>query len=157
MTHPYWEFVEHGYRVDIASPDGGELFRDSYSDPNDPSGYSEYDLISMGFMHSPEPMEKLRNSLKMSDVNTEDYDVIFLVGGMGPMVTFYSDASVHRFVSNFFEAGKITAIVCHATCILLKVTLSTGRLLVTDRTWTGFANSEEAYGEAYAKTKLQPF
>ena len=23
LTHPYWEFVEHGYQVDLASPDGG--------------------------------------------------------------------------------------------------------------------------------------
>ena len=23
LTHPYWEFVEHGYQVDVASPDGG--------------------------------------------------------------------------------------------------------------------------------------
>ena len=25
LTHPYWEFVERGYRVDIVSPDGGDL------------------------------------------------------------------------------------------------------------------------------------
>ena len=27
LAHPYWEFVEHGYRVDVASPDGGPLKR----------------------------------------------------------------------------------------------------------------------------------
>ena len=25
LTHPYWEFTEHGYTVDIASPDGGAM------------------------------------------------------------------------------------------------------------------------------------
>jgi hypothetical protein len=25
VTHPYWELTERGYRVDIASPDGGPL------------------------------------------------------------------------------------------------------------------------------------
>ena len=25
LTHPYWEFVEHGYEVDVASPEGGAL------------------------------------------------------------------------------------------------------------------------------------
>jgi len=27
LTHPYWEFVEHGYKVDIFSPDGGNWRR----------------------------------------------------------------------------------------------------------------------------------
>src|SRR5262245_22625979 len=29
LSHPYWEFTEHGYRVDIASPDGGALRADA--------------------------------------------------------------------------------------------------------------------------------
>ena len=33
LTHPYWEFTEDGYQVDIASPDGGALCTDSWSDP----------------------------------------------------------------------------------------------------------------------------
>src|SRR6266508_777081 len=53
LTHPYWEFIEHGYEVVIASPGGGALVGDAYSDPRDPSGYSADDLISLGFMNSP--------------------------------------------------------------------------------------------------------
>jgi hypothetical protein len=52
LTHPYWEFVNSGYEVEIASPDGGKLIFDSYSDPEDQSGYSSKDLISMGWKHS---------------------------------------------------------------------------------------------------------
>jgi putative intracellular protease/amidase len=55
------------------------------------------------------------------------------------------------------EAGKITAVVCHATCILLKTRLSTGDLLVTGKTWTGFANSEEDYADAFVGRRIQPF
>jgi len=40
LTHPYWEFTEHGYQVDIASPDGGALQADSWSDPRDDSRYA---------------------------------------------------------------------------------------------------------------------
>ena len=29
LTHPYWEFVEHGYKVEIFSPNGGKLEADS--------------------------------------------------------------------------------------------------------------------------------
>ena len=55
------------------------------------------------------------------------------------------------------EAGKIVAIVCHGTCVLLKTKLSNGDLLVKGKTWTGFANSEEAYADAFVGQKIQPF
>src|SRR5215831_11061290 len=54
LSHPYWEFVEHGYRVEIFSPDGGKLEADNWSDPRDESKYSRDDLITLGFIHSPE-------------------------------------------------------------------------------------------------------
>jgi putative intracellular protease/amidase len=53
LTHPYWEFAERGYEVDVASPDGGALQADSWSDPRDESRYSADDLISLGFISSP--------------------------------------------------------------------------------------------------------
>lgn len=49
------------------------------------------------------------------------------------------------------------AVICHATCILLKVRLSNGKLLVDGKTWTGFANSEEHYADAYVGQRIQPF
>ena len=33
LTHPYREFVEHGYQVDVASPGGGRLEGDKWSIP----------------------------------------------------------------------------------------------------------------------------
>jgi hypothetical protein len=54
LTHPYWEFAERGYQIDVASPDGGALEGDEWSDPRDDSKYSADDLISLGFINSPE-------------------------------------------------------------------------------------------------------
>src|SRR5437773_620918 len=56
LTHPYWELTERGYRVDVASPDGGKLEGDTWSDPRDESKYSADDLISLGFVNSAEHM-----------------------------------------------------------------------------------------------------
>jgi putative intracellular protease/amidase len=33
LSHPYWEFTEHGYQVEIASPDGGALKADPVERP----------------------------------------------------------------------------------------------------------------------------
>ncbi|SRR6266487_2830976 len=46
LTHPYWEFTEHGYHVVVPSPDGSALTADPWSDPR----YSAEDLISLGFV-----------------------------------------------------------------------------------------------------------
>lgn len=157
LTHPYWEFVQKGFEVDIASPDGGELTWDSWSDPRDGSGYSSDDLLSLGFINSPRHMELLKHSIPLSEVDIDRYDGVFLVGGQAPMYTFYNDDRIQKLVAGFYEAQKITALVCHATSVLLKTRLSNGQLLVDGRTWTGFADSEEEYTQSYVGQKIQPF
>jgi putative intracellular protease/amidase len=157
LSHPYWEFVEQGYEVTIASPKGGKLELDSWSNPHDASGYSAHDLISAGFLAMPHTSSLLENTPRLSEINPADYDVLFLVGGQAPMYTFYEDQHLHQFVADFYEAGKLVSIVCHATCVLLKARLSSGDLLVKGKTWTGFANSEEAFADQFVGKRIQPF
>ena len=54
LTHPWFAFTERGYAVEIFSPDGGKCEADALSDPRDPSGYPQTDLISLGFLFEPE-------------------------------------------------------------------------------------------------------
>ncbi len=86
-----------------------------------------------------------------------DFDAVLFVGGQGPMYTFFNDERVHRLAVQVYEADKVLTVICHATCILLKAKLSNGKLLVEGKTWTGFANSEEEYADAYVGQKIQPF
>src|SRR5262245_40027343 len=157
LTHSYWELTERGYEVDIASPDGGALEADSWSDPRDKSGYSADDLISLGFISSPEHAKLVESSRPLAGVDVGDYDAVLFVGGQGPMYTFFNDERVLSLVSAVYEAGKVTAVICHATAMLLKTRLSDGRLLVEGKTWTGFANSEERYADEFVNQKIQPF
>jgi putative intracellular protease/amidase len=157
LTHPYWEFVERGYEVTLASPEGGALVADAFSDPEDASGYSAHDMISLGFKTSPAHRALVESTRKLADVSVDDFDAIFLVGGQGPMYTFAHNTDLHRLVAEFYEAGKPTAVVCHATSVLLKATGSGGRLIVDGKTWTGFANSEEHYADDVVGQRIQPF
>jgi putative intracellular protease/amidase len=157
LTHPYWEFAEHGYQVDVASLDGGALQADSWSDPRDESQYSADDLISLGFVNSPEHMKLVDESKRLSTVPLGEYDALLVIGGQGPMYTFYENKSVHELIRDFYETGRPTAIICHGTCALLKTRLSDGSLLVLGKTWTGFANSEEDYADAFVGRPIQPF
>ena len=157
LTHPYWAFTEAGYDVDIRSPDGGALQADSYSDPEDPSGYSAHDILSLGFKRSPAHAALLADTRSLDDVDVASYDAVFLAGGQSPMFTFRGNPKIQRLVSRFYESGRVTALVCHATCALLDTRLSTGRLLVEGKTWTGFASSEERFADEIVGRRIQPF
>jgi putative intracellular protease/amidase len=157
LTHPYWVFVEAGYEVEIASPEGGKLAVDGYSDPRDESGYSAHDFVSLGFLLSPKHAALLENTKPIADLKPANYDGVFLVGGQSPMFTFYENEKLHRHVAAFYEAGKVVGVVCHATCVLLKTRLSDGSLLVKGKTWTGFANTEEAFADSFVGKRIQPF
>lgn len=157
LTHPYWEFVEAGYEVTIASPDGGELRADSWSDPSDASGYSAHDLISRGFIASPEHARLVAQTPSLHEVDPDTYDAVFLVGGQAPMYTFRNDQRVKDLVGRFVAGGRMAAVVCHATCVLLDATLPSGEPVVAGRTWTGFANSEEDVADAFVGRQIQPF
>jgi len=157
LTHPYWEFTERGYQVDIASPNGGEIYADEWSDPRDKSEYSAHDLISLGFITSPTHAELVKRTKPLSEVRAADYDAVLFASGQGPMYTFIDNEAVHTLAVSFYESGKITAIICHATCMLLKLKTSAGRLLVEGKTWTGFANAEEDYADQFVGRTIQPF
>jgi putative intracellular protease/amidase len=157
LTHPYLAFAEAGYAIDIASPVGGDLQGDGYSDPEDASAYAARDFVSLGFKHSARHAALLKDTPSITDVKVADYDAILVIGGQGPMITMIDDLAVHALVVSFYEAGKITALICHGTCVLLKARLSSGELLCAGKTWTGFADSEEAYADSFVGHRVQPF
>ena len=73
------------------------------------------------------------------------------------MVTFRNNPKLQALIVRFYEAGKVTALVCHGTCLLLEARLSTGELLVQGKTWTGFADDEERFANQIVGQKIQPF
>jgi putative intracellular protease/amidase len=157
LTHPFLAFTEAGYEVEIRSPKGGALVADGYSDPEDSSGYSSADFVSLGFKHSPQHAGLLTNTASIEGVSPDDYDALFVAGGQSPMITFPQEVALQTLVASFYEAGKIVALVCHATCLLLHTRDSKGELIAKGRTWTGFADSEEAYADAFVGQRIQPF
>jgi putative intracellular protease/amidase len=157
LTHPFFEFHEAGYAIEIVSPKGGDLIADGYSDPEDASAYAADDFVSLGFKQSPKFAALLKGTRSIKGLSPDDYDAILVIGGQGPMVTMIDDAAVHALVVAFHAAGKVTALICHGTCVLLKARGADGELLCKGKTWTGFADSEEAYADAYAGQKIQPF
>lgn len=94
---------------------------------------------------------------RLADATVEDHDAIFVVGGLGPMVTFADNEALHRLFAAFHDAGKVAAALCHGSVVLLKARGADGRLIAAGRQWTGFCNAEEdAVDRAFGR-KVQPF
>lgn len=157
LTHPMRVFQEAGYEIELVSTEGGKLMMDGYSNPTDPSGYSAHDIITLGYMQQNSFHAMLEQTKKIADVKAQDYDAIFLVGGQGPMYTFKGNSSLQQLFVSFYEAGKPAAAVCHSTTLLLEAKKSNGELLVTNKTWTGFANAEEEFADQAVGQKIQPY
>nr|WP_299385337.1 type 1 glutamine amidotransferase domain-containing protein [Allomuricauda sp.] len=157
LTHPLHVFQEAGYEVELVSTEGGKIEMDSYSNPTDASGYSAHDIISLGYMHSNGFNQMLENTQKLTEVNSDDYAAIFLVGGQGPMYTFRGNKDLEHLFVHFYESGKPSAAVCHSTTLLLETKTSNGDLLVHGKTWTGFADAEEAFADEAVGQKIQPY
>jgi len=157
LTHPLHVFQEAGYDVDLVSTEGGKIEMDGYSNPVDESGYSAHDVISLGYMQQDSFNQMLDNTKKLSDVSSEAYDAIFLVGGQGPMYTFRGNADLEQLFVSFYESGKPSAAVCHSTTLLLEAKGSNGELLVKGKTWTGFADAEEKFADDAVGMQIQPY
>jgi putative intracellular protease/amidase len=147
LSHPYLAFTEQGYEVEIFSPDGGKCAADAMSDPRDPTKYSSTDLISMGFIATPELAAKVEATQKISDLKVADFDAIVVAGGQAPMFTFDKAMALQKKFVEFYESGKVTAALCHGTAILKFATLSNGEPLARGKTVTGFANVEEDFAD----------
>jgi putative intracellular protease/amidase len=157
LTHAFSAFTEVGYEVTIASPDGGKCELDAWSDPRDESKYSFGDLITMGFLNTPEYKQLIDNTPALSDLNYDDFDALVVVGGESPMFTFRDHEELKRALRTFYEADKVTSALCHGVAALIDVTLSDGSYLVAGKTLTGFANVEEQFADEWVGKQVMPW
>jgi len=147
LTHPWFAFTERGYAVEIFSPEGGRCEADALSDPRDPSGYSETDLISLGFLSSPKLAALVETTRPAAEIDVGSFDAIVVAGGQAPMFSYESATDLQRTFVAFHEAGKVAAALCHGTAILRYARRADGALLAAGKTVTGFANAEEDFAD----------
>jgi putative intracellular protease/amidase len=147
LTHPYLAFTEQGYEVEVFSPEGGKCTADAMSDPRDESGYSACDLVSMGFIATPQLARLTQDTRSVADLDPETFAAIVVAGGQGPMFTFERALDLHKKFVEFYERGKVTCALCHGVAVLRYAKLPNGQYLATGKTVTGFANVEEDFAD----------
>jgi predicted dinucleotide-binding enzyme/putative intracellular protease/amidase len=157
VIHPYHMFTSAGCAVTLASPDGGEVRLDAYSDPRDASGYSKEDHLSLEYLERPEFAALLGRTVPLGQVKAAEYDAVLVAGGQSPMFTFRGNTRLLTLFREFLDAGKPAAALCHGTCLLLDLRNADGTPFIRGRRMTGFANSEEDYADQAVGRKVMPF
>lgn len=145
---PYYVLTDAGVDVTITSPKGKQP-------PIDPA--STTDDAQTGatrrFYSDKELQEKLANTVKLEDIDSEDYDAVFYPGGHGPLWDLANDLKSISLIEEFNDQKKPMAFVCHAPGVLANVE-DNKEPLVRGKNVTGFTNSEE---EAVGLTSVVPF
>jgi protease I len=67
----------------------------------------------------------------IEDVTADDYDALFLPGGVGNPDILRTNESVVRFIRQFFEHGKPVAAICHGPWTLVEADVVRGRRLTS--------------------------
>jgi putative intracellular protease/amidase len=157
LIHPYDTLIKAGHRVTIASPKGGKVDLDSYSDPRDASGYSKDDTLSLSYLNKPEFVSLLENTPGLNALTPGDFDALIVAGGQSPMFTLRNNPPLQKLFQAFYASGKPAAALCHGTCLLLDLKNADGSPLIRGRKITGFANSEEDFADKVVGRKVMPF
>lgn len=98
--YPYYRLIEAGFKVDVATPDGG-AFKGKQG---------------LG----------LKNTRKIADVRADDYELLYIPGGKAPEELKKTDEAL-QLVRDYAATGKPIAAICHGPQVLAKADVISGR------------------------------
>ena len=130
-------FSDAGIEVDLASPKGGEIAVDPMSLRAVPR--SEYDDR---FLADTELRSKVRNSICVSDIEVDDYDVIFFSGGWGAAFDLGFSDVIGEKVTEANAKNLVLGGVCHGPLGFLKAKDAEGNPLVKGRRITAVTDKQ---------------
>jgi putative intracellular protease/amidase len=113
VTHPYWHLTERDVEVDFASPSGGVVVYDPYSDPYFEQSTEADDLVSKGFLSDEKLVRKLKTTLKLKEV-----DPVHVAGGRGATFDLYPNEDVGEALEYFWARDRVVGAICHGAIAL---------------------------------------
>ena len=140
---PHKTFLDAGFDVSIATPQGRTPTVDplsltpqfNHDDPAEVKSQTAY----MDSLKS-----QLDRTLVLGDLDPADFDVVFVVGGHGPMQDLAVDPDIGGLIGAVLgDENKILAAVCHGPASFLGAHDDLGNWLFKGRKITAFSNEEE--------------
>ena len=137
VTEPYYDFLDAGIQVDLASPRGGVI-------PVDPQ--TLFWVMSTPsvdrYREDPALQAKLENSIPIAEVDASDYDAIFLAGGWGAAYDLGYSEELGEKITEANANGAVIGGVCHGPLGLLQAKAPDGSPLVAGRRLTAVTDKQ---------------
>jgi putative intracellular protease/amidase len=137
---PYYELLDAGIDVQIASPRGGAVTMD----PGSIKPAGQNDPAVERFLADAAAQAKLQATHIAASVDASAFDAVFFPGGHGTMWDLPGDAGVTRAVESAYAAGKLIASVCHGAAGLVSARRPDGEPVVKGLRINSFTDAEEA-------------
>jgi putative intracellular protease/amidase len=137
LTIAYYEFLDAGMTVDIASPEGGEI-------PFEPASL-RWPLTTHAdkrYLDDEDAQSKTQNSLSIEKVDFLDYDIIWLAGGWGAAYDLGYSEVLGEKISEAHAEGVLLGSVCHGALGFRMATEVDGKPLVEGKTMTGVTDKQ---------------
>lgn len=139
LTHPYYTFLDGGMEVDVASIKGGEI-------PIDPQTL-QFMIISPEderYLNDPIAQAKVENSIPITEVDIDQYDIVFISGGWGAAYDLAQSPVLAEKVTESYYGDKAAIIggVCHGVLGLVNARDREGNLLIAGRRMTGVSDKQ---------------
>ncbi len=137
MTIPYYDFIEAGLEVDVASILGGEI-------PIDPDSFRFFTITTADkrYRNDAAFLAKTQRSIKIDDVDFLEYDLIYIAGGWGAAYDIGQSKVLGDKISQAFQAGKILGSTCHGALAFIQAQDANGIPLTYQRQMTGVTNKQ---------------
>ncbi len=138
LTVPYYEFLDSGVQVDVASVKGGEI-------PIDPESffYAVKTIEDKRYLKDKLFQDKVKNSILIDNLKIDDYDFVFISGGWGAAYDLgYSEILGEKISQAYYSEKTIIGAVCHGVLGFIKAKDSLGKLIIKNRRMTGVTNKQ---------------
>ncbi len=139
LLHPYYEFLDAGMEVDVASILGGEI-------PIEP-GMLDWPLeddYARRYKADSTAQEKVSDSHRIDDLDFRDYDVVFLAGGWGAAWDLGTSSVLGDKITEANQSGALLGAVCHGALGLIQARDENGAPLLKGRRATGVTDEAVA-------------
>ncbi|SER91543.1 Putative intracellular protease/amidase [Pedobacter rhizosphaerae] len=149
FTDPYYEFIDQGYQVTLASPLGG-------SPPVDPLSELTENITASNRRFKDDALAQgaFNNTQKLTGLNAEDFDALFYPGGHGPIWDLANSEASGQLILDFLDNGKPVGAVCHGPAALIAAAdLRPGFL--QGKVIAAFSNAEEVLTGRSGKVPYQ--
>lgn len=136
-------YDQAGYTVDFVSPKGGAV----------PLAYiNTADELQKKYVYNPDFMYALKNTQSPEQVNAENYEAIYFVGGGGAMFGVPENAAIQKIAMEIYEEHQgIISSICHGTAGIVNLKTKDGQYLVKGKTVSGYPEAYERKDADYFK------